>query len=150
MALERRRETTVDIVYGGDEHTSLRAMQIASDLWVEPYDFQRVTGWELKDEGVCKGELCVALRESDRSNFIRSTRAGDWFNVTQFARLIDQAFAHDSNNRVWYFGPPSWEWDHALDSRQAPDFTLPDLRGTMHSLADSAGRKRFLLFWASY
>jgi peroxiredoxin len=32
----------------------------------------------------------------------------------------------------------------------APDFTLPDLDGRMHSLSDYRGKKVFLLAWASW
>jgi peroxiredoxin len=32
----------------------------------------------------------------------------------------------------------------------APDFTLPDLEGRLHSLRDYRGRKVFLCSWASW
>jgi hypothetical protein len=35
-------------------------------------------------------------------------------------------------------------------SVEAPDFTLPDLDGRMHSLSDYRGRKVVLLTWASF
>jgi peroxiredoxin Q/BCP len=33
---------------------------------------------------------------------------------------------------------------------EAPDFTLPDLDGNLHSLSDYRGRKVVLLTWASF
>ncbi len=35
-------------------------------------------------------------------------------------------------------------------SLDAPDFTLPDLDGRSHSLADARGRKVVLIAWASW
>jgi hypothetical protein len=37
-----------------------------------------------------------------------------------------------------------------LLSTQAPDFTLPDLDGKLHSLSDYRGKKVFLFSWGSY
>ena len=38
----------------------------------------------------------------------------------------------------------------ALQSLQAPDFTLPDLDGRMHTLSEHRGRKVLLVTWASW
>ena len=38
----------------------------------------------------------------------------------------------------------------ALESLEAPDFTLPDLSGRPHSLVDYRGRKVLLATWASW
>jgi peroxiredoxin len=35
-------------------------------------------------------------------------------------------------------------------STSAPDFTLPDLDGRLHSLSDHRGKKVVLLTWASF
>jgi peroxiredoxin len=37
-----------------------------------------------------------------------------------------------------------------MASLQAPDFTLPDLTGEMHSLTDYRGQKIFMIAWASW
>jgi peroxiredoxin len=33
---------------------------------------------------------------------------------------------------------------------EAPDFTLPDIDGQLHSLSDFLGKKVFLVTWASW
>jgi len=38
----------------------------------------------------------------------------------------------------------------ALDSGEAPDFTLPDLDGKLHSLSDHRGKKVLLIAYASW
>jgi peroxiredoxin len=37
-----------------------------------------------------------------------------------------------------------------LSSLAAPDFTLPDMNGKLHSLSDFRGKKVLLLTWASW
>ena len=37
-----------------------------------------------------------------------------------------------------------------LASMEAPDFTLPDLEGHLHSLRDQRGKKTLLIAWASW
>jgi peroxiredoxin len=37
-----------------------------------------------------------------------------------------------------------------LSALQAPDFTLPDMDGKMHSLSDFRGKKVLLITWASW
>ena len=38
----------------------------------------------------------------------------------------------------------------ALFSLEAPDFTLPDVDGRLHSLSDYRGSKVFMFSWGSY
>ena len=38
----------------------------------------------------------------------------------------------------------------ALDSLEAPDFSLPDLEGNLHSLTDRRGKKVLLVAYASW
>ena len=100
--------------------------------------------------GVCKDEICVPVPDGRRPALIRDEPSGRMFNLTEFARLIEQPVAHDKKHAVWYFGPPSWDWKSRLTSRLAPDFALPDLSGRLHTLSELRGKKLFLLFWASW
>ena len=134
-----------------DRETPVDGARVEDDsIWLRLPELTEVSGWELKPEGVCKGEICVPLSDARRSAFIRDEPAGTLFNVTEFARLIEQPVAHDEKHSVWYFGPAGWEWKSRLTSRQAPDFALPDLTGGLHTLSELRGKKIFLLFWASW
>jgi len=42
------------------------------------------------------------------------------------------------------------EIGNRLRSLEAPDFTLPDLDGKLHSLSDYRGKKVLLMSWASW
>ena len=138
--------TIATILYQDRETRTDAARSAADELWVSLSELKAVSGWELKPEGVCKDEVCVPVPDTRRDELIR----GEEFSLTEFARLIEQPVAHDENTGVWYFGPPAWEWKSRLASRAAPDFTLPDLSGHVHTLSELQGKKVFLLFWATW
>lgn len=138
------------MLYQERESQATPADVAADDLWLTTAELTRVSGWELKPEGICKDEICVPVPEARRAALIRGATAEPVVNLTEFARLIEQPYAHDKASRVWYFGPPGWEWKDRFASRQAPDFSLPDLDGQVHTLSELRGNKVFLLFWATW
>ena len=138
--------TTAIVLYQDRETRTDAARETEDGLWVPLSELKAVSGWELKPEGVCKDEVCVPVLDARRHELIR----GEEFSLTEFARLTEQPVAHDENTGVWYFGPPAWEWKSRLASRAAPDFTLPDLSGHVHTLSELQGKKVFLLFWATW
>jgi hypothetical protein len=138
--------TAATVLYQGRETHQDVARLEGDELWIPLSALKTVSGWELKPEGVCKDEVCVPVPDSRRQALIRD----DQFNLTEFARLIEQPVAHDEDNAVWYFGPAAWDWKSRLTSRLAPEFALPDLSGRVHALSELRGKKVLLLFWASW
>jgi hypothetical protein len=57
---------------------------------------------------------------------------------------------HDAAHGVWSIGEAAPARRAAMESLEAPDFTLPDLDGRPHSLRDYRGKKVFLVSWASW
>jgi len=98
-------------------------------LWLTLSDLTAATGWELKAEGVCKDEICVPVPDARQAALIRDEDSAIWFNLAEFARLIEQPVAHDFKNWVWVFGPAGWEWKTRLTSCWAPDFSPAGPRG---------------------
>ncbi len=138
------------ILYPESESHVDDAQMDGDALWLTLAGLMSASGWELKPEGVCKDEICVPVPDERLTALIRNEPTGTMFNLTEFARLIQQPVAHDKKNAVWSVGPPGWEWKTRLNSTQAPDFSLPDLAGRLHTLSELRGRKLFLLFWASW
>jgi hypothetical protein len=132
-----------------DVAVELSAQSQAGQLWIESGDLSRATRFELKPQGVCRGELCYPLPPSRQSEFVQEESGKSWFNLTAFARLMSQPVAHDAAYAAWYFGVRS-DQRRQLSSLQAPDFTLPDIDGKLHSLSDFLGKKVFLVTWASW
>jgi hypothetical protein len=121
-----------------------------NDLWVAPGDLTRINGFELKPEGVCFEELCIPLRQ-DRDSEMLITRTNQrWFNVTELARKLQQAFAVDAAHNVWSFGEIPVTRTRFLDTALAPDFSLPDRQGKTVKLSDFRGKKVLIVTWASW
>lgn len=123
---------------------------MGKDLWLRPADLPAATGWEIKPEGVCRDEACLPLTEGLTSQLLQDHGGERWFNLTAFARHAGQPVAVERARRVWSFGALAYERQSRASSNVAPNFTLPDFDGKPHSLADYAGKKVFLLTWASW
>ena len=127
-----------------------RALTEDDDLWVTLPDLTACTGWELKPEGICQDEVCILIPPGSKSAFVHEEGEERWFNLSEFARLIEQPYARDEAYNVWSFGAPSEEWEGQLTPHIAPDFTLPDPDGKLYSLSEFRGKKVFLVCWASW
>jgi len=135
------------VVYGTKPFVAAGARVSAGDLWLGLDELEAATGWEYKPQGLCLGERCVPLPPARAAEFIAPD---EHFNLTAFARYLGQPVAHDEGAGVWVFGEAPAIRRDALRSLDAPDFTLPDLDGTLHSLSDYRGKKVLLLAWASW
>jgi hypothetical protein len=122
----------------------------SSDLWVTLDDLTRATGFVVKPEGVCRKELCFPLPKNRRAEFLVKRGNTQWFNLSAFARLLHQPVAHDDALSTWYFGPRPEVQNDYLASLEAPNFTLPDMDGKPHSLADFHEKKVLIITWASW
>ena len=138
------------VIYDGIATEVSAPTEAANDLWGTMADLKRATRFVVKPQGVCRDSLCFPLPKARKSEFVAKKGAATWFNLSAFARLIKQPTAADEKHAVWYFGPRSQETETPLTSLEAPNFTLPDLNGKQHSLADFRGKKVLLLTWASW
>lgn len=111
-------------------------------LCVSPADAEKVSGWTLKPEGMCRDELCVPLGEDMRRNGA--------IDLAAFWRVLGHPVVSDQRGDVWVLGTAAESRASALAGLEAPDFTLPDLAGVPHRLSDLRGKKVFLTTWASW
>jgi len=105
---------------------------------------QRSLGWRLEAAGLCRGDTCVPVRPEH--GLLRD----DGLDLRALASLLERPLALDVEERIACLGASAAERGHRLRSLDAPEFTLPDLRGHPHSLSEHRGRKVLLLAWASW
>ncbi len=100
------------------------------------------TGWALKPEGLCRGEVCVPLlgRPVERED--------GWIDLAEWAAALGLALASDADHAIAALAPGAH--DTATPGAAAPDLELPDVDGAPHAFGELAGRKRVLVTWASW
>lgn len=143
------KEIHATIVYDDVATNVASALEDSGQLWISTADLKRATRFEVKPQGVCRDELCFPLPKARQKEFLRKTPPVTWFNMSAFAALVHQPVARDAALATWYFGLRA-DQRQTLSSLQAPDFTLPDINGKEHSLADFRGKKVLLVTWASW
>ena len=108
-------------------------------LRVPKAEFEAGTGWALKPEGACQGEVCIPL----------SKPAGDLVDVKQVAHDVGMPLVEAREHGLWALGPASIG-SRALASATAPELRLPDLNGKEFKLSSLRGQKVLLFAWAPY
>ncbi len=109
---------------------------IVESLDLSAADFEAVTGWEIKPEGACTGEVCVPL-------------GGGAFDLEIAASRLGMAIVADEPRGRWAIGPASIG-DRALTTAQAPELVLDDLDGNEFRLSSLRGQKVLIVSWAPY
>ena len=110
---------------------------ILTGLDITADEFRDGTGWELKPEGACKGDICVPLDQSEG------------FDLESTADRLRMALVHDADAGLWAVGPESLG-DRALVTAEAPELSLPDLDGNEFVLSSLRGQKVVIVSWAPY
>ena len=114
---------------------------ITTEERVPLQDFERATGWALKPEGACRGELCVPLPETvvDKGQV----------DVTAIAEHLKMPLVRDKARGVSALGPAVLA-GRQLETATAPELVLPDVEGRDFALSSLRGQKVLLLAWAPY
>jgi hypothetical protein len=116
------------------------------ELWIGAGEFERATGWSLKLEGFCRGDICVPVPAGRAAEFV----AGDAVNASAFWRRMNNPVVHDAMGEVWVLGSSATDRSTSLQSLEAPDFALPDLAGVERTLSEHRDKKVLLATWASW
>jgi hypothetical protein len=111
-------------------------------LILAPGDVERLTGWALKPEGMCRDALCVPLPNP--------TTADARVDLAAFWRHLGNPVLANAAGDVWVLGTGAEERRTVLRGLAAPDIILPDLAGVPHALSELRGQKVLLTTWASW
>jgi hypothetical protein len=99
-----------------------------------PDELEQRTGWSIKPEGACRGDVCVPLTSP--------------FDLTDVAERLRMALVRDEAHGLWGLGPESG--GHALTSAELPEIVLPDRNGRDFELRSLRGTKVIMVAWASW
>ena len=113
---------------------------ISETLTVGRADFEARTGWQLKPEGACKGDICIPLATQP---------GGDTVDLQSMADQLNLPLVHDADQGLWALGPESIG-SRALASVEAANLTLPTLDGDTFELDSLRGKKVVLVAWSPY
>jgi len=108
---------------------------LVDTLSIDAAAFHEGTGWDIKPEGACKGDVCVPLP--------------DGFDLESTAARLGMAVVHDEDAGMWAIGPESLN-GRALVTATAPELVLNDLDGNEFRLSSLKGKKVVLVAWAPY
>ena len=107
-------------------------------------DLEVATGWVLKPEGLCKGDICYPVRNAGELS------DGVNIDLASFAKFTNQSIVFDRGYEVVALGDSAPTRAESMSSLNAPDFKLPDIHGKQVSFSDFNRRKRLLLAWSSW
>ncbi len=137
---------TVRVLSAGAQLDAVRkAGKPGDELWLTAAELHEVSGWALKPEGLCKAGACVPLGSEARAH-----ADGDLVRVSELWPQLGRPLLHDAARSTWMLGEAAEDRARQLASLEAPDFTLPDIEGVLHSLSDFRGKKVLLATWASW
>lgn len=101
-------------------------------------EFAAGTGWDIKPQGACMGDVCVPLGD------------GGSFDVLATASTLGMAVVHDDEVGLWSLGPATVS-GRSLATAEAAELVLPDvLTGEEFRLSSLRGQKVVLVSWAPY
>ena len=115
-------------------------------LWVDAASLSRLAGFELKPEGFCRDEICIPVPRGREAEFA----ANGSVDLVAFWTYRGGIVLSDRAGETWLIAEPAGDRARQLASLEAPDFTLPDSSGRLHSLSDYRGKKVLLAAWASW
>ena len=113
---------------------------IIPSLEIPRSEFEKLTGWTIKPEGVCKGDRCVPLQAIDPS--------AHTVDIRILSETLGMPIVHDATHGLFAIGPDSGA--SLLASAQCPEISLPDLDGDEFLISSLRGRKVVIVSWASW
>ena len=127
-----------------DEARTVAAVVDGDRLLIAAESLPDALGWELKPEGLCRENVCVPVR--DRDALLVKGRLDLGAVATALGRLA----VVDATAGIAAIALPTEGRRSALREHHAPAFTLADLDGVDHPLAEWRGTKKLLVAFASW
>jgi len=133
-----------DVTVISDEARVVDAEVLDGRILVDPAQLPGALGWELKPEGLCRGDVCVPVRNPDE------LVVGDHLDLEAVGAALGRPVVVDADARVAAVALDGETRRRALTELVAPSFELPDLDGNLHALEEWHDRKKLLVAFASW
>lgn len=106
-------------------------------------DLERVTGFVLKDVGLCSGPTCIPLMG-------RTVVTDEVVDLVALAAVLGRTLVLDADAEMVAMSDDAQLRSQVLNDKVAPEVVLPDLDGTLHALSASRGKKTLLVTFATW
>lgn len=116
---------------------------LLQSLEIPVADFEKGTGWQIRPEGACKGDICIPLPDDALSS------DGRQLDISTVSETMQMPIAEETS-MGWYALGPASTGGRALATAKAPDLSLPDLDGNEFRLSSLLGKKIVVYAWAPY
>lgn len=134
----------VTVIGAADVERAVDGRRADGRLLVAVADLADATGWQLKPEGLCRGDVCVPVRDAG------ALGPDGLVDLAAFAGAIGHPVAVEADPPIVVIGTPAAERADALATLHAPDVRLPTVDGGTASVRDLSGRKRLVVSFASW
>ena len=81
------------VIHEDRESEVAPARVVPDGLWLSSADVHRATGWELKPQGLCRGDVCVPVPRGREGEFVQ----GDLVDIAAFWRHAGHPVVRDDS-----------------------------------------------------
>lgn len=134
----------MDVTVIADGVAEVEGRRDADRLFVPLESLDEATGWHLEDRGLCRGEVCVPVRDRE------ALLDGGYVDLGAMGEAIGHPTVVDAGEGVVAMAAPAAERAASLEALEAPRLTLGDLDGRPLELPGAPGKKKLLVAWASW
>ena len=113
---------------------------ILTSVKIDSKAFEERTGWAIKPEGACKGDICVPLPAGAAGSGL--------LDAAIVSERVSMPLVLDEATGLRALGPEAM--GRALTTARAPEVILPDLNGKEFRLSSLRGKKVLMVAWASW
>jgi hypothetical protein len=119
----------------------IKARWVDGRPWIAADSTGAILGWEVKPEGLCRGDECVLLDGIVSDGQI---------DLLEAAERTGRPTVADSGAEIVVLGAETAVRHRAIKALELPDTTLPTLSGENRSLRSWAGKKKLFVVFASW
>jgi hypothetical protein len=128
-----------------DGAATVTATRAGTSVRIATDELRRATGWKLEPEGLCRGDVCVPVR--DRSALVDHGQV----DLRALADAVRAPLALDDDLDIAVLGASAGDRATEREGMHvAPDLVLRDLDGNLHHWSELGRKKKLLAAWASW